>query len=329
MPSSIFSSDDATKLRVAGGISGIVVLLGIIIALLISFEVFTRYVVERSSKVQRELDREYREAVQIRRDLRSPWKQLLVVGNSLVGQGLDFKVLQHSLSPEWQVHRYWIYNTAYEDWYFGLRRVFAEGSRPDVVAIDLAALHWYAPGIRGEYSSLYMFRAADMSEIASELELDRTRTSNLLFATYSKFYAVRSETRKVLLQALLPDLPKMYGLFKPTVSRHLSNPEVLADIEPRVMKMRKLVEANGARLVLIVPPIPRPGEEYHVELMAAARQAGVEAFIPMSCSDVPAGNFVDDMHLSPQGATLYTTKLVNMMRPALDGENTKRQMASK
>ncbi len=320
MPSSISSSDEVVKLR-ATGTSAIVVLLGIIIGLLVSFEAFTRVFVERRSNVQQELNREYDDAVRIRKDPTSARRQLLVVGNSLVGRGLDFKLLERSLSPEWQVHRYWIYNTAYEDWYFGMRRLFAEGSRPDVVAIDLAALHWYARGIRGDYSSLYMFQAADIPEIAGEAGMDRTKMSNLFFARYSKFYALRSETRKVVLQAFLPDLPKMYDLFKPTVGRRLSNREVLALLEPRVARMSKLVEANGASLVLIVPPIPRPGEEYHAELMAAARRAGAEALIPMSCSDVPAKNFVDDMHLSAQGASLYTAKLAALMRPMLDAES--------
>ncbi len=189
MPSSISSSDKEEKVRLTGATAGVVVLLGIIVSLLIFFEAATRLVIEHRSNVQQELNKEYEEAVRIRRHPASTGKELLVVGNSLVGHGLDFKMPQRSLSPEWEVHRYWIYNTGYEDWYFGLRRLFDEGSRPDIVAIDLAALHWYAPGIRGEYSSLYMFRAADIPELASEINLDRTRTSNLFFARYSKFYA--------------------------------------------------------------------------------------------------------------------------------------------
>jgi hypothetical protein len=289
----------------------------------------TRSVIERKSNVELELNREYSDAVTIRKSRTTARKQLLVVGNSLVGHSLDFKILQKALGPEWQIHRYWIYNTAYEDWYYGLRRLFADGSRPDVVAIDLAALHWYAAGIRGDYSSLYMFRVADIPSVASEIGLDRTKESNLFFARYSKFFGVRSEIRKAVLQSVIPDLPRMYGLFKPTVGRHRSNSEVLADIEPRVMRMSKLVEANGARLVMIVPPIPRPGEEYHSELMASARNAGVKAFIPMSCSDLPAKDFVDDMHLSPKGAALYTARLGGEMRSALDGEVADGQMAPK
>jgi hypothetical protein len=328
MPSSISSSDRRGKLTRIGEASNVVILLGIIVVLLVCFETFTRSVIERKSVVEQELNREYTDALRIRRNLSPARKQLLVVGNSLVGHGLDFRILEKSLGPEWQIHRYWIYNTAYEDWYYGLRRLFAEGSRPDVVAIDLAALHWYAPGIRGDYSSTYMFRVEDIPKLASEISLDRTKESNLFFARYSKFYAVRSEIRKVVLQALIPDLPRMYDLFKPTVGRHLSNREVLADIEPRVVKMRRLVEANGARLVLIVPPIPRPGEEHHAELLASARDAGVKAFIPLSCFDLPAKDFVDDMHLSLQGASLYTTRLGGEMRSALDRPNVDGQIAS-
>lgn len=328
MPSSISSSDGVGKITRVGETSNVVVLLGIIIMLVVCFEAFTRSVIEHKSNVERELNREYSDAVRIRKNPTAARKQLLVVGNSLVGHGLNFEILEKSLGPEWQIHRYWIYNTAYEDWYYGLRRLFAEGSRPDVVAIDLAALHWYAAGIRGDYSSLYMFRVTDIPSLASEIDLDRTRESNLFFARYSKFYGVRSEIRKAVLQSLIPDLPRMYDLFKPTVSRHLSNSEVLADIEPRIMRMRKVVEANGARLVLIVPPIPRPGEEYHAELMASARDAGVKAFIPMSYSDLPAKDFVDDMHLSPQGAAVYTAKLACLMRPVLHRESAGGQIAS-
>jgi hypothetical protein len=328
MPSSTFNSDE--KLQVTGQTNtrAIVILLALIALILVGLEAVTRVVVEKRSKVQQELNQEYDEAVRIRRHPESHQKQLLIIGNSLVGHGLNFSMIEQGLSPQWQVHRYWIYNTGYEDWYFGLRRVFAEGSRPDVVGITFAALHWFAPGIRGDYSAAYMFQAADIPELASELRLDRTRASGLVFARYSKFYALRSETRKAVLQSLFPDLPRMYDLFKPTASKPKPPEQVLALLKPRIQRMRDLVERNGATLVLIVPPIPRPGEEYHSELAEVARHLGIDAFMPMSCSDLPAKDFVDDMHLSSRGAALYTSRLLAVMRPALDSDHSARQIAA-
>ncbi len=289
--------------------------------LLVALEVSTRTIVEKESNVQRELNEEYREAVQIQKQPGAKTRQLLIVGNSLVGHSLDFDLIRRQLGPDWQVHRYWIYNTTYDDWYFGLRRMFAEGSRPDTVAVTFAALHWFVSATRGEYSAAYLFRAADIPALASELALDRTATSNLLFARYSKFYALRSETRKAVLETILPDLPRMYDLLQPGESNPWPSKEVLDLMTQRIAKMRQLAERNGAHLVLIVPPIIRPGQEYHSELALAARKAGVEAFMPMSGSDLPSSDFADDMHLTREGATLYTTRLLSMLKPALDGRS--------
>ncbi len=305
----------------------IVILLVSIALLLVGLEVVTRVVIEKRSKVEQELSREYTEALLIRRNPKHHRKELLIVGNSLVGHGLDFGMLRTVLSPDWDVHRYWIYNTSYEDWYFGLHRLFAEGSRPDVVAVTFAALHWFATGIRGDYSAAYMFEAGDIPELASEVQLDRTKTSNLFFARYSKFYAVRSETRKAILQQILPDLPRMYDLFQPTASKPRPSREVLAILTPRIKRMSDLVKRNGATLMLIVPPIPRPGEEYHQELLVAARAAGVEVFMPMNCSDLPKKDFIDDMHLTPRGAALYTGRLLSVMEPALNSVRANSQVA--
>ena len=297
----------------------ITILLAIIALLLAGFEVFTRVVIERASNVQREVNQQYREAISIRRRTGpAGTKQLLIVGNSLVGHDLDFHAIQKAVQPEWQAHEFWIYATAYEDWYYGLRRLFAEGATPDVVAITFAAMHWETSGIRGDYGSLYMFRPQDIPRIGAEADLDRTKTSNLLFARFSKFYALRSEVRKQAFQALIPDLPALYSLFKPTASHHRPAYEVASIIEPRLERMAELVRQHGAKLILIVPPVPRPGEEYHAELLNAARKAGIQRVVmPMRYADLPPGDFSDDVHLSPYGAKVFTDQLIGPLRNAL------------
>ncbi len=294
-----------------------VVLLSLIGLLALGLELFARAVVERTSNVQRMVNSEFRDAIAIRRQPSPAPKQMLVIGNSLVGHGLNFRLLEAGLGANWQLHRFWIYNTSYDDWYFGLRRLFADGSRPDVVAVQFAAMHWYASEIRGDYSAQYMFQARDVPAISGELNLDRTTASDLVFARFSKFYALRSEIRKVLLAQLIPDLPRMYGLFKPTATKHVEDREIVDLLTARIEKLQALVESNGATLVLLVPPIPRPGEEHHQALKDAAAAAGVQVFIPLSYADLPPTDFADDVHMTPAGADLYTSKLVGELRPAL------------
>jgi hypothetical protein len=294
-----------------------VILLLAIAALLLGFEVAARRVVESRSKVQSTLNREYAEAIQIRQSPGSNLKQLLVIGNSLVGHGLDFEELKRGLPPQWQAHRFWVYNTGYTDWYFGLRRLFSEGSRPNTVAVVFAGLHWYTNGIRGDYSSQYLFQTPDLLQIAAEAHLGRTETANLFFARYSKFYALRADIRKVFLNSLLPDLPGMATLFKPGVPRLFTDEELVPLLTRRIGAYRRIVEAYRCNLILIVPPIPPPNEEHQQAIRIAARNAGVQVVMPMSRSSVPAGDFLDDIHLTPAGASLYTAKVAKELSAVL------------
>jgi hypothetical protein len=296
----------------------VVAILVAIALILVGFETATRSIIERASKVQRTVNQEYREAVHITKGPLPLPKQLLIIGNSLVGHGIDFESLKQGLGPRWQVHRFWIYDTAYQDWYFGLRRLFAEGSRPDAVAVVFGAMHWCAPGIRGDYSSQYLFQTRDLRELQSRLALDRTTTSSLLFARYSKFYALRSDIRKLVLDHIIPDLPQMHSLFQPTAGKRMSDEEVRAILDTRIASYREIANSYGAKLILIVPPIPRPGEEHQSSLRMAAADAGVQIAMPMSYADVPATDFADDVHLTPAGARLYISALVKTLAPALD-----------
>ncbi len=318
MPLSTSSSDTVIRPRAAFKKTAIPVVLLLICGWLAGLEVFTRVVIERHSKVQEEVNREFREALAIRQHPGGR-RELLIVGNSLVGQDLDFPALQKGLEPEWQTHRFWIHATEYEDWYYGLRRLFADGARPQAVAITLAAMHWHTSSIRGDYSSLYLFRPVDIPAIGAAAGLDRTKTSDLLFARFSRFYALRSEIHKEVLKVIFPDLPRMYALFKPTMGQPLTAAEVQPVLEPRVKKLEDLTAKYGARLILIVPPVPRPGQEFHAELKSAAQAAGARAVIPLSCEDLPRRDFEDDVHLTNAGAEVFTERLIGPLREALGG----------
>ena len=293
------------------------VLLLAIAIILVAFELATRLVIEHKSKVQREVNVNYAEAIGIRRHRPPAPRQLLVIGNSLVGHGIDMDELRRDLPTGWRAHDFWIYNTNYDDWYFGLRRLFADGSRPDVVAVVFAAMHWNATGIRGDYSAQYLFSTGDIPEVQSQLDLDKTTTVSLLFSRFSKAYAIRGEVRKVLLNQLLPDLPRMYGLFKPGPTRQFSERQFVDVATRRMLAYKELASRYGVALIVVVPPIPRPGEEHHAALRAAAAKAGVQIAIPLAGANVPPSDFSDDLHLTPQGATLFTSALAQVLGPEM------------
>src|SRR5262245_26292774 len=114
----------------------IAVLLGSSLLFCGGLEIITRIGFHRISHIRHRIETQYRAAVTIGRARdRSP---VLVLGNSLLVQGVDFAALDVALAPDLRPQPFLLENTGYTDWYFGLRRLFALGSRPSLVVLGLS-----------------------------------------------------------------------------------------------------------------------------------------------------------------------------------------------
>ena len=94
----------------------------------------------------------------------------------------------------------------YYDWLYGLRRLYREGARPDIVVVMLGTGHWLSPTIRGDYSAQYLMSADDLPLVARDLGMHPTQATDLMFAGVSKFWGARAEMRNFVLGHLMPDL---------------------------------------------------------------------------------------------------------------------------
>src|ERR1700754_4717356 len=107
-------------------ILGIGAFVGLCLLVVAATELGARTVVNRISAVQRGFDDEYRAALGLGRPGRAAKKSVLVVGNSLLRTGLTFDRVQRAMAPKYDARRLIVDDTRYYDWYFGLRRLFAE-----------------------------------------------------------------------------------------------------------------------------------------------------------------------------------------------------------
>ena len=89
-----------------------------------------RTVVPRMSKGQQREVEDRRAAVLLQPRMPDGSTSILVVGNSLLLHGIDRARLQREMGSRYHVVLYPIEGTTYLDWYFGLRRLFADGARP-------------------------------------------------------------------------------------------------------------------------------------------------------------------------------------------------------
>jgi len=78
---------------------------------------------------------------------------------------------------------------------------------------------------------------------------------------------------------------------------------------PRLQRLHELCEANGAKLIVLVPPT-LSSEGAVGEMTRAAYTAGVDISVPIDPAMLSAEFYREDgMHLNPEGAVLFTSAL--------------------
>ncbi|HVW83827.1 MAG TPA: hypothetical protein VHB50_04075, partial [Bryobacteraceae bacterium] len=265
-------------------------------------EAGTRLAFSRISAIETRISDEHRTANSIRPIPGRP--SLLLVGNSLLLHAVDMPLLKQLLPGNARAYRYVIEQTYLLDWQYGIRRLFADGSRPDKIVVVVGAVHVRPVKIRGDYSSYYLFRTADLPEIASMLDYDLTKESSLYFARYSLFFAGRNNLRNFVLNKLDPAYSRMLHALA-TGPAPKENPDLIGRAAyQRLSAMRRDCDAHGAKLIFVIAPGAAPEEIAAV--VNGARDAGVECLVPSRGTSFPPSLFEDGFHLNATGATRFT-----------------------
>jgi hypothetical protein len=309
MPSSTSASRlrRATWLLIAG-----CVLVGL------AMETAARVGLDRASRIQRRMAQEYREARAIGQD-RTPGRHVLVVGNSLLDEGVQFDRLREALATRFDTRRYMVEQTVYYDWYYALRRLYREGARPDIVVMMLGTGHWLSSNIRGDYSAQYLMSLEDIPEAAEALDLHPTQATGLLFAGVSKFWGARVEMRNFVLGRLMPDVGRLMNFSSAVDARAVIDQDVIPILAERIARMRAVTDAHGSQLVLLVAPVLNPADGSS-GLMAAAGSQGVPVLCPVPSGTLGPQLYRDGFHLNPTGAALFTERLIPVLARELEGE---------
>jgi len=248
---------------------------------------------------------------------RRDFPTILFVGNSLLLEGVDFPDLQQRVAPDGaQVSRFVIESTSWLDWYYGIRRLLAEGSRPNVIILCLDTPGLMSSSIRGDYSSYYLFQMRDIPAVAREAHYNLTRKSSLIIAHYSRFYADRDNLRVFLLNRLDPEYTKMMHEMTVWGGPLPSGTEIERVAEARLAALKAAGAPFGVRCILLVPPGFITGEK---EISTAAARVGAEVWVPISQDILPPSDYQDGYHLNQDGANIFTaalaSKLENLVVP--------------
>ncbi len=274
------------------------------------------FMLKRRSSTYARVSRQYADALTAQPAAAGGPPSVLLLGNSLLLDGVNEPRLHQLTSGTVRIYPIFLEGTGYHDWVYGLRRLFRRGARPQFVVIGLEVNTSLENSVREEYGPMLLFDAGDVLDAASDLKMDRTETSNLLLAHYSAFWSTRAIFRRRILRSMVPGFE---GLF-PVIRRAQSVPQG-AELDtlavPRLRNLRDLCEANGATLLLLIPPTP--SSEGAVRGMAsAARKAGIQSLVPVDPATLPERCYqADAIHLNPEGAAIFTPALANDLSRAV------------
>jgi hypothetical protein len=300
--SSISDSDRRAATR------AIVVLVAALCGYFCALEAVTRTAFPRINHIWRTIEADHLRAVSLRPDAPDKSITMLIVGNSYLEVGVNRDSLQEEIAPDFSLAYLPISGTSYLDWYFGLRRLFAEGSRPAIVGVCLSTRDLLSDTTYGGSFANSLMLKRDIFQIKQRSHLDNTAASEYLFANFSSWMGHRGEIHNWLLRKTTPNVNDLVAYFKPKNRPLPPNEEILAKALPRLRLLNELCRQNGSRFFLLIPPT-RDVNDASSELQVAAAKEGLLVVLPFQHAELPENVFVDGAHLNPQGAALFTQRL--------------------
>ena len=136
-------------------------LFAICAALTISFELLSGYLLKHHSDTYARISRQYADALKVRPAKPGEPESVLMVGNSLLLEGIDVDRLQKITSSQLSIHPIFLEATGYYDWLYALKRLFRQGSRPQIVVLGVGVNAFLSNGVRQDYAPLLLFDLKD------------------------------------------------------------------------------------------------------------------------------------------------------------------------
>jgi hypothetical protein len=274
-------------------------------------ELVTRRKLATISRIHNRMYSEYQAAKVLRP--KPGGRSALLTGSSLLNASISIPTLELELEPKGvHVRRWLVEQTSYYDWWYGLRHIFADGARPNEVWITMAPQELVIDSILGEFGAFYVYQASDVPDLIRTLSIAPTPASGLILASYSEFYGLRNDIRKVMLGRLLPgfaDLRLMFiGKGQDTL---MPREQAVRVARERLIRIKELCRQHGATLHYVMPAAGKVS--YMDEVKEGARQARVDVWEPAPLGTYSPKDFSDGYHLNLELAPAFTRKLAQMV----------------
>jgi len=298
--------------RTVNARTGIVVLLAGLVFIFVGLEVTAPVMLAHLSQTERRITGEMREVRSLHPVTADGRPTVLLVGNSLLLEGVQMDNLRSSLASQYAVTRLGIEQTHYLDWYFGIRRFLEEGVRPNTIIVSLATDQLASGLTLDESFARRQMAMRDLPLVIREANLDRTTTSSFFLAHWSNWLGEKAFIRQCVTILLVPNFRQLAGRIADH-GPHVNDPNVLLNMaKQRLPELRQLADEYHVRIVLLVPPSLR--EDHSGEIQQLGTQIGLPVWVPSPPGEFERQLYRDGFHLNKEGAQIFTDRLSQQIR---------------
>ncbi|HEX8773143.1 MAG TPA: hypothetical protein VF735_06020 [Pyrinomonadaceae bacterium] len=254
----------------------------------------------------------------------SPGTKVLFISNSMIRYGVDPGIFEremeaHRLGPL-SVGRVFPDATALPDWYYAFKHYFVDANRlPDVLIVCFAAkdLHDDVPPVPARLAHNYT-SASDIPELFSQDLLDFDNRADFMLADLSSAYANRMRVRTRVLDDLIPNYRESAQVMNRTqkaMKKSADAGDATASSAPGYQRLQRLISLarnHNVRVIFVAMPLR---EEYALDpqLQRVIEAEGMSFFDFREVDGINQVSFVDEMHLTPGGASVYSEFLARQL----------------
>lgn len=293
-----------------------IVALGIgLVLILLGLEVSSPIILKHFSRIERRIEDETLSAGTLQPFTPDGRPTVLLVGNSLLLEGVQLDALQRDLASQYAVTRLAVEQTQYLDWYFGLRRLLEHGAHPSVIVLALATDQMASGLTLGEAFAHRDMSARDFPLAVRQAKLDKTEASSYLFAHWSNWLADKGAIRQDVLILMVPNFR---GLAERIADHgpHIHDSSMLVGMaQKRLPELRDLGQSYGTKIIVLVPPTLR--QDSSSEVQEVGEKVGLPVWVLSPPGEFPHDLFRDGFHLNDKGSEMFTKRLAHQMRTQL------------
>lgn len=255
---------------------------------------------------------ELKEAVALRPLSADGKPTVLLVGNSLIREGVDMDVIRAQMGSRYDVHRLIVESTGYPDWRYALPSLFERGARPSYVVLTISPSQMNSHVPLFLETTHYLLTAHEVVAMSHE-EGGGPSSYAMHFLEYASPYWGTRTSAQTALKDKIPG-------YRELLYAWAAGPRVPERFDAKRMQaLAEICRQYNVRLVYAALPENNPNGDHDAgQIQKAAEANGVSYIRPVVDSDLHGDEYTDFIHMSATGKAIFEPKFIAALMSTLD-----------